>query len=131
MSTTLRTRDQDHRDFPRCQVPTGYCRVRVKTGPGAAGKHLGHCYDLSASGMRFELDAPLAYGETVEFELSLTRPWHYTVKGRGQIVRYHDPDELGPVRMGMTFTTLEDPYARLLLDWYVYENLDRPTSQAA
>lgn len=131
MSTPQTSGADEHRDFSRCQVPTGYCEVRIKTGPSKTCEHVGHCYDLSASGMRFELDKPLACGEEVQMQLTLNNPWQYTLTGRGQVVRYHDPGETGPVRMGMNFIEFDDPYARLLIDWYVHEHLDRPHSQAA
>ena len=131
MASPIGPTHNDHRDFLRCQVPAGYCEVRVRTGPTRATEQVGHCYNLSASGIRFELDRPLPCGEEVAVELFIPKPWGFTVRASGQIVRYHEPDETGPVRMGLIFTEFADPYARFLIDWYVRDRLTSPPVEAA
>jgi hypothetical protein len=34
-------------------------------------------------------------------------------------VRFHDPGEAGPVRMGVSFTEMHNPVDRLFIDSYV------------
>lgn len=66
----------------------------------------GHCYDVSESGVQFELDEPLPPGTPVEVRLELPgdiddhqRP----VRALANIV-WQDQSEPGPTRMAATFT---------------------------
>ncbi len=109
----------DKRQFPRRPLPTGYAEVRVKRPGRKRYSMAGHAYDISATGMRFELDRPLNYGEQVELLISLPSPVNKSIAAKGVMVRYHDPEEAGPVRMAVMFTEMADPNDRLLIDSYV------------
>ncbi|MEM9882746.1 MAG: PilZ domain-containing protein [Planctomycetota bacterium] len=90
---------------PRLKVPAMYSLVRVR--PAGADRYLwtGHIYDVSLTGMRFELDTALEPGTAVEVRGILPGQEHVTFRADGTVVRYHDDaDEPGPLRMGMAFT---------------------------
>ena len=64
----------------------------------------GHIYDISAGGMRFELDSPLEPGTSIEVRAMLPGSQQVTINVSGHIIRYHDePDERGPIRLAMIF----------------------------
>ncbi|MEM1109563.1 MAG: PilZ domain-containing protein [Planctomycetota bacterium] len=97
-------RHSEARQQPRLKVPAMYSLVRVR--PAGADRYCwtGHIYDVSLSGMRFELDEALAPGTDVEVRGILPGQAHVTFRAAGRIVRYHDDKpEMGPTRMGMAF----------------------------
>ena len=64
----------------------------------------GHVYDVSSIGMRFELDELIEPGTLIQVRAMLPGAKHITIEATGRVVRLHDDrDELGPMRMGMTF----------------------------
>lgn len=90
---------------PRLKIPAMYSLVRVR--PAGADRYCwtGHIYDVSLSGMRFELDEPLQPGTEIEVRGILPGQDQMCFRAAGQIVRFHDDEpEAGPTRMGMTFT---------------------------
>jgi len=93
------------RQAPRLKLPPMYTFVRVR--PRDHGERYcwtGYVYDISASGMRFELDEALEPGTDIEARAMLPGAMHTTINVSGRVVRLHDDDELaGPQRMGMTF----------------------------
>ncbi len=94
----------ESRQYPRLRLPAMYTLVRVR--PAGTERYLwtGYIYDISAVGMRFELDAALPPGTEVEVRAMLPGTEHTTFHATGRVVRIHDDtDEPGPVRMGMTF----------------------------
>jgi len=89
---------------PRLKIAAMYSLVRVR--PTGADRYCwtGHIYDVSLSGMRFELDEPLEPGTEIEVRGILPGQEHITFRASGQIVRFHDDEpEMGPSRMGMVF----------------------------
>ncbi|NJL32049.1 MAG: PilZ domain-containing protein [Phycisphaerales bacterium] len=92
----------DARHTPRLRLPAMYTLVRVR--PTGYPKFLwtGYIYDISATGMRFELDVVLDPGTDIEVRAMLPGTSQITFDARGKVVRIHD-DEPGPCRMGMTF----------------------------
>ncbi len=101
----------DHRRYPRKSLPIGYAQVRVRL-PGQHRFSLtGHAYDISLSGIRFELDQPLPLGKSIDMQLRLPcshdLPQH-PIRAKARCVRLHDTDEIGhgPVRMGACFIDL-------------------------
>ncbi len=101
LQTVVEPRD-DRRRHERTSLPAAYTRVLVRR-PGRSRFSLaGHAYDISAGGIRFELDKPLPVGEEVDVKLKL--PGVDTpLRAHGTVIRFHDPDEVGPVRMGLKF----------------------------
>ncbi len=109
----------DKRQFPRRSLPVGYSAVRVRP-QGKQRFHLaGHAYDISAGGVRFELDHALADGEEIDIRVTLPGPDPHEVQAHGSVIRFHDPDESGPVRMAIAFSDMANPTDRLLIDSYV------------
>jgi hypothetical protein len=81
-----------------------YTLVRVR--PKGADRYCwtGYIYDISASGMRFELDTALPPGTEVEMRAMLPGNEQITFHATGSVVRIHDDrDEPGPARMGLVF----------------------------
>ena len=94
----------DSRRASRIKLPAMYTLVRVR--PQGAGRYrwTGFAYDISDSGMRFELDEALPPGSHLDVRVILPGATTTTFHASGRVVRTHDdPDEPGPVRMGMRF----------------------------
>ena len=114
----------DARRAPRVKLSAMYTQVRVRPVGSRRYCWSGHIYDISASGMRFELDATIQPGTEVEIRALLPGSDHPIVTATGRIVRLHgDTDEPGPVRMGMAFDTFARHTDRLRLDAYVARRL--------
>jgi c-di-GMP-binding flagellar brake protein YcgR len=116
----------DHRRYPRKAIKPGYASLSVTTGEHTFD---GHIYDISMGGIRFELDDAMDAGTPVEVEMHLptgnveAKPIH----AHGKVVRFHDPDEVGPIRMGLAFTGLPTAADRRALAGF----LSRRESSAA
>lgn len=111
MSTTYRLSDarSDSRRATRVKLPPMYTLVRVKPEGSDRFRWTGYIYDISESGMRFELDAPVDPGVRLVVKAMLPGVNHTTIRAAGTVVRIHDDDQLpGPTRMGMTFESFED-----------------------
>ncbi|MEL7089783.1 MAG: PilZ domain-containing protein [Planctomycetota bacterium] len=94
------------RGFPRLKVPAMYSLVRVRPAGGDRYLWTGHIYDVSLSGMRFEIDHALEPGTPVEVRGILPGQEHVTFSATGTVVRFHDDSpEPGPTRMGMNFAS--------------------------
>jgi hypothetical protein len=116
MTITLPAPAADRRAADRFGPPVGCARVVVRTD-GSFSPHPdvdtrlldGHAYDVSVSGVRFELDSPLPAGMPVDVELSLpglVEP----VCASARIVRVFDEDDdPGPRRMAAVFTAFATP----------------------
>lgn len=92
------------RRYPRLKLPAMYTLIRVR--PKGADRYCwaGHIYDISVSGMRFELDSAVKPGTWVEARATLPGSNPMTVRLSGRVVRLHDETgEPGPVRMSMSF----------------------------
>jgi c-di-GMP-binding flagellar brake protein YcgR len=88
----------------------------------------GYIYDISATGMRFELDQALEPGTEIEVRGMLPAGRHTTFRAAGTVVRIHEDEEtrLGPVRMGMRFTSFSREYEReRLVDYLASAGLRR------
>lgn len=98
-----RTNDE-RRESPRYQLPAMYTLVRVRAKGNARYTWLGYIYDISQTGMRFELDSALQPGTEIEVRAMLPGFYHTTFQASGKVVRVHDDAECrGPMRMGMNF----------------------------
>ncbi len=105
----------DSRRNNRVKLPAMYTLVRVKPVGSDRFRWTGYIYDISSSGMRFELDAPIDPGIKLEVKAMLPGIEHTTIRAQGTVVRIHDDDQLpGPTRMGMTFDRfIEEDESRL------------------
>lgn len=124
----------DRRQDARFTLPAAYAPVQIRlldehAGRGLPGDLLGHAYDVSATGLRFELDEPLPAAARFAIRLELPgRAGGIAPKASGLesdggrpasiieatpspaiyaiatlVWRLNDPDEPGPVRMGARF----------------------------
>ena len=110
----------DARRHPRLKLPAPYTLLRVRRSDESRFTRTGYVYDISASGMRFELDQALEPGTTVEFRAMLPGAQHMTFNGRGRVVRLHDDaDEPGPVRMGLSIEGFSEHVDRRRLHDYL------------
>ncbi len=95
----------NRREHVRFTVPPMYSSVTARGGddPSTPPLH-GHAYDLSESGVRIELDEPLAAGQSVSLHLGL--PFSDTpIHARADVVWINDADDdPGPRRMALRFT---------------------------
>lgn len=94
------------RTAPRLRVPAMYTLVRARQVGETKYPWTGYIYDVSESGMRFELDEPIEPGTQLEVRAMLPGAMHTTFTATGTVVRIHDTEEDhmgGPVRMAMNF----------------------------
>lgn len=102
-------RSSERRQSSRLKLAPMYTMIRVRAVADHEKKLSGHIYDVSDSGLRFELDDALPIGQTVEFNALLPGKQHTAITGRGRVVRHHNPDnDPGPVRMGLAFEHFTD-----------------------
>ena len=95
---------RDLRCASRITLPAMYTLVRVR--PRGVGRYswTGYAYDISNTGMRFELDEAVQPGAPLDVRVMLPGRKTATFHASGRVVRMHDDaDEPGPVRMGMRF----------------------------
>jgi hypothetical protein len=104
---------------PRLKLPAMYTMLRAKLAGERRYRWSGHLYDISMSGLRFELDLPVPTGATIQVRAMLPGATHTTVELEGRVVRLHgEEDENGPVRMGMTIERFVGPAdRRKLMDY--------------
>lgn len=111
----------DKRQFPRRSLPVGYSEVHVRRSGRQRFSMVGHAYDISAGGVRIELDRSLADGEEVDIRVNLPGTDQHEIRAHGSVVRFHDPGEVGPVRMAVNFSALANPADRIFIDSYCRE----------
>lgn len=110
------TSAKDLRNHPRLKLPAMYTLLRAKLLGQGRYDLTGHIYDISISGMRFELDQAMEPGTLIEVRSMLPGKDHTTFRATGKIIRLHsDEEDLGPAIMGMTFESFRSPmdYQRL------------------
>lgn len=119
------------RNEPRLKLPAQYTLLRARR-PGQGSKYpmTGYIYDISVSGMRFELDEPVEPGTELEVRGMLPAGKHTTFRAVGKVVRIHDdtetPGRFGPVRMAMHFDHFVREHEReRLADYLVHSGLRR------
>jgi c-di-GMP-binding flagellar brake protein YcgR len=97
--------NRDARKSPRLKLPPMYTVVQARPVGESRFRWTGYVYDISATGMRLELDEELAEGSQIEIRAVLPGSnKQTTVRATGRIVRRHeDPFDPGPVRMGLAF----------------------------
>ncbi|MEX0742454.1 MAG: PilZ domain-containing protein [Phycisphaeraceae bacterium] len=97
----------NRRRAKRWPLDAPYTTLRVRRESDPDTEFDGHAYDISIGGMRFELDMALPVGEQVNLELLLPGEPVTAVQGSGTVVRQHDHEEVGPVRMAVNFTQVD------------------------
>lgn len=112
-------RRTEAREQPRLKVPAMYTLLRVRPLGSSRYNWTGYIYDISVSGMRFELDSPLDPGTEVEVRGMLPGNRHVTFRATGKVIRLHDDEHHGPVRMGMTFDSFAQSIDRQRLCDYL------------
>lgn len=102
---------RDRRVQPRYLLPAMYTAIAVRPGDSDNFQYEGHAYDLSISGIRFELDEPLEPGTAIGVRIDLpgfamhagqadARP----IYALANVVWIEDEDQPGPYRMAAVFT---------------------------
>ncbi|QDU34147.1 PilZ domain protein [Poriferisphaera corsica] len=107
------------REHPRIPLPAMYTLLRLRKLDAPHFDRTGHIYDISMSGIRFELDFPLEPGEQVEVKIMLPGSSQLTFSASGTIIRMHTDDECGPVRMGLAFNEFGSINERIKLQQYI------------
>ncbi|MEM8782025.1 MAG: PilZ domain-containing protein [Planctomycetota bacterium] len=115
-------RADDGRAAPRAAVPPMYTLLRAKRPGDEQFRWSGHLYDVSMTGMRFELDEPLKTGEQVQVRAMLPGTEHITIRVEGRVARMHE-DGPGPVRMGLLIERFLGPHDRRKLTTYLQDRL--------
>ncbi len=110
----------ERRRRPRLDVHAPYTAVRVRREGRKNFSMLGHVYDVSTGGIRFELDRPLDHQELVDVKIQLPGTPRDWISATGRIIRFHDdPEEIGPTRMVMRFGGVQSSRARIQIDTYI------------
>lgn len=116
--------DHESRSASRVTLPAMYTVVRVRPPGSGRYRWTGFAYDISSTGMRFELDESLPQGTDLEVRVMLPGSTPTHIHLTGQVVRIHDdPDEPGPVRMGMRFDDFRQTADRDRLSGYLAKHL--------
>lgn len=103
--------EDNRRAADRFAPKTGYSRVVVAPVQSEVKEppFEGHAYDVSLSGLRFELDEPLKEGTLIDIELHLPGLLG-SIRTKGRVVRILDEDgDDGPRRMAATFQAFDSP----------------------
>lgn len=118
----------ERRESPRYSLPAMYTLVRVRAKGNERYRWIGYIYDISESGMRFELDSALEPGTEIEVRAMLPGFYHTTFQASGRVVRVHDDAGFGgPMRMGMAFESFARDSDKQRLNRY----LSQPTMKKA
>ena len=112
----------EQRRSPRLKILPMYTSIRVRCHGHLPFDQTGHIYDVSTGGMRFELDHSLECGTHIDVQASLPGTSPTCINLSGHVVRYHEPDEVGPVRMGMAFDGAIRSADRRRLADYLYDH---------
>lgn len=110
----------ESRQNPRLKLPAMYTLARVRPSGHDRYCWTGHIYDISENGMRIELDQAIEPGTRLEVRAVLPGTWRTTFHVTGHVVRLHDEDELGPVRMGLVFDRFARDTDHLRLNAYLF-----------
>ena len=110
----------NRRRFERFSLPAAYTEVSVRHDGIDEPIKVGHAYDISEGGIRFELDEPIEPGHAIELELKLPGPigpddHQRTVRARARVIWLETEDLPGPVRMAAVFQRFDRPADREIL----------------
>ncbi len=119
-ASTVANHAAEGRQTPRLKLPAMYTMLRARLADDQRYRWNGHLYDISMSGLRFELDLPVETGTLIQVRAMLPGSTHTTIEAQGRVVRLHsDEDEQGPSRMGMTIDKFVGPMDRKKLTDYL------------
>lgn len=111
---------RDQRQHPRIKVPAMYTLIRARVLGSTRYNWTGHIYDVSLSGLRFELDMPIEPGTQLEIRGMLPGAGHTTFRAVGTVARVHsDHETQGPAIMGLQFDAFQSPMDRHRLAQYI------------
>lgn len=111
---------REQRQHPRIKVPAMYTLLRARVVGSSRYTWTGHIYDVSLSGIRFELDMPVEVGTELELRGMLPGGEHTTFRVIGKVARLHsDDDQPGPAVMGLEFESFRSPMDRHRLSQYI------------
>jgi len=112
----------DARRFRRICLPPMYTFVRLRPPGRRRYPWSGHIYNISESGMHFEVDQPIDPGTEVEISAMLPGPVHRVLHATGRVVRLHDDaDDPAPIRMALAFSRFQRPADHQQLKRYLDE----------
>ncbi len=114
MTTALATdrpAAKERRRFPRYLLPSMYTGVEVRPLDSDKFQWQGHAYDISESGMRFEVDEPIDPGTQIAVRIDLPGSQSLAISERRPVyaladvvwVEQEDVEARGPVRMACSF----------------------------
>jgi len=123
----------EHRRSPRLRLPMMYTVVRAGGRDGSGFEWMGRAYDISATGMRFELDRELPPGEGLRVRVLLPgRTRQMALHALGHVVRVHHPQLAnGRACLAMTFDRFRSAETQMRLERYVRRSLIRRAMRAA
>jgi len=97
-----------------------YTHLRARTSADGDYQWDGYIYDISESGIRFELDDAIEPGTNLDVHITLPGKFNAEFDVTGEVVRMHDEDdEPGPRRMAMTFKRFDQPTDQQKLSDYL------------
>ncbi|MFP4143892.1 MAG: PilZ domain-containing protein [Phycisphaeraceae bacterium] len=121
---------REARRQPRRSVPAMYTLLRARLEGEPQYCWLGHIYDISLGGIRFELDTALEPGAKLEIRALLPGQDQLFFHATGTVVRIHEDDGFGPTRMALCFDQFRTPLDRQRLARFMDETA-QPALQAA
>jgi c-di-GMP-binding flagellar brake protein YcgR len=113
------SRQINRRQHERFKLQAMYTAVVARPKSDVAATQMcGHAYDISAGGVRIELNEPLEIGESADLQMSLPAG-HKRISASADVVWTNDEEEdPGPCRMALRFTQFQTPADRnCLLRW--------------
>lgn len=112
---------EEGRSQPSLKLPAMYTLLRARPTGSKRYCWTGHIYDISADGMRFELDQVLEPRTPLEVRGMLPGAKHITFRATGHITCLHEKDrQVGPFRMAMTFESFSHEIDRQRLSEYLH-----------
>jgi hypothetical protein len=121
-SADAQTDAHDSRSAPRASIPAMYTLLRAKRPGQERYPWSGHLYDISMTGIRFELDEALKTGDQLQIRAMLPGTEHITIRVEGRVARMHENGP-GPIRMGLLIERFLGPHDRRKLTGYLQEKL--------
>ncbi len=115
---------EENRSRPRLALAPMYTFVRVRPEGRQRFCLSGHIYDISETGMRFEVDRTIELGTHLDIQATLPGAQRIDIHASGHVVRLHDDvEDPGPIRMGMVFETFSRQADQMRLSDYLETGL--------